>query len=107
MGTFLKSVLGGAAALSSPSIITVTAIFDDGEKPSETTTFNFNPANTIFGLPLNSEPLQYFRFPCGWTQVRSLTFVHQAENVASEFMGLAIDNFELIDDSNEALWGCV
>lgn len=107
MGTFLKSVLGGAAALSSPSIITVTATFDGGERGPEETAFNFSPANTIFGLPLNAEPLQYFRFPCEWTQVKGLSFVHQAENVASGFLGLAIDNFELVDDSDQGLFECV
>lgn len=100
-------MLGGAAALSSPSIITVTATFDGGERGPEETVFNFSPANTIFGLPLNAEPLQYFKFPCDWTQVKSLSFVYEAENVASEFLGLAIDNFELVDGSNPGLFECV
>lgn len=92
IGTFQRSILGGIAALSSPSTINITATFPDDTTAE--TSFKFNPANTLFGLPLNAEPLQYFKFPCGWYPVVNLKFTAQADNGANSALVLAIDNFQ-------------
>lgn len=73
-------------------------MFNDGRAPEETT-FNFDPANTVFGLAINAEALQYFKFPCNWAQVSSLSFRPQAENGVNAILGLAIDNFHYYNEN--------
>ncbi|KAK7698533.1 hypothetical protein SLS64_012401 [Diaporthe eres] len=98
VGTFQTGVVGGAAALSSASTITVTATFQDATTAQ--TTFNFDPPNTVFGLAISAEAMQYFQFPCEWAKVVSLSFRPQAENGLNGLLGLAIDNFQYIDDTS-------
>lgn len=93
LGTFNTGVVGGAAALSTASTITVTATFLGGATAQ--TVFDFNPPNTVFGLAINAEALQYFQFPCAWVNVVSLSFRPQAKNGINAVLGLAIDNLQL------------
>lgn len=97
IGTFVRNGFTGAAALSSASTVIVTATFQDATTAQ--TTFNFDPPNTVFGVALNSEAMQYFQFPCEWAKVVSLSFRPQAENGLNVVLGLAIDNFQYIDDT--------
>ncbi|KAL1880023.1 hypothetical protein Daus18300_001386 [Diaporthe australafricana] len=94
LGTFNTGVVSGAAALSTASTITVTATFLGGATAQ--TAFDFNPPNTVFGLAINAEALQYFQFPCAWVNVVSLSFKPQAKNGVNIGMGLAIDNLQLV-----------
>ncbi|KAG6365663.1 hypothetical protein INS49_007274 [Diaporthe citri] len=98
IGTFVKNGFTGAAALTSASTVTVTATFKDATTAQ--TTFNFDPPNTVFGVAINAEAMQYFQFPCEWSKVVSLSFVPQAENGVNVVLGLAIDNFQYIDDTS-------
>ncbi|KAJ0107695.1 hypothetical protein J7T55_010301 [Diaporthe amygdali] len=91
-GIFLRNLLGGATALSSASTITVTANFSDSTTAQ--TTFNIDPPDTVFGLSVGAQALQYFKFPCVWTGVVSLSFSPQAELGVDTGLGLAIDNFQ-------------
>ncbi|KAK2605568.1 hypothetical protein N8I77_008397 [Diaporthe amygdali] len=91
-GIFLRNLLGGATALSSASTITVTANFSDSTTAQ--TTFNIDPPDTVFGLSVGAQALQYFKFPCVWTEVVSLSFSPQAELGVDTGLGLAIDNFQ-------------
>lgn len=90
-------MVGGAAALSTASTVTVTARFQN--TTTAQTTFNFNPPNSVFGLALNAEAMQRYQFPCDWAKVVSLTFRPQAENGLNVLLGLAIDNFRYVDDT--------
>lgn len=97
LGTAQRSQLGGLASLSSASTIVVIATFKD--RTTAQVTFNFDPPNTVFGLSINAEALQYFHFPCEWKKVVSLSFRSQAENGANILTGLGLDNFKYVDDT--------
>lgn len=90
IGSFVTNGLTGAASFASASTITVTATFTDGT--TDKVMFNFDPPNTVFGIALNAEALQYFDFPCEWADVVSLAFRPQSENGVNDLLGLAIDN---------------
>lgn len=98
IGTFVRNGLTGVAALASASTVIVTATFKDATTAQ--TTFNFDPPNTVFGVALNAEAMQYFQFPCEWTKVVSLSFRPQAENGVNVVLGLALDNYQYIDDTS-------
>ncbi|POS73523.1 hypothetical protein DHEL01_v208078 [Diaporthe helianthi] len=90
IGTFTENEVTGLAAPASASTISVTATFVNGSTAN--VEFNFDPPNTVFGLTINAEAMQYFDFPCGWSDVTSLSFKPQSENGVNALLGLAIDN---------------
>ncbi|KAI3391770.1 hypothetical protein diail_6819 [Diaporthe ilicicola] len=92
VGTFNTGLVSGAAAVPVASTVTVTATFIDGTTAQ--TTFNFDPPNTVFGLAINGEAMQYFTFPCEWTSVVSLSFRPQAKNGINTLLAFALDNFQ-------------
>lgn len=93
IGTFTSNGVGGAAALSTASEITVTATFSDAT--TSVTTFNFDPPDTILGLDIDAEAMQNFQFPGDWVDVVSLVFVPQSDNNVDTGLGLALDNLEI------------
>lgn len=84
-------------ALSTDSTIIIRATFKN--TTTAETTFKFNPPNTVFGLAITAEALQYFQFPCEWTDVTILSFRPQADNGLNDLMGFGMDNFQYVDDT--------
>lgn len=92
-------MLGGVASLSTASTIVIRATFKN--TTTAETTFKFNPPQTVFGLAINAEALQYLQFPCEWTNVTILSFRPQADNGLNNgnLLGLGMDNFQYEKDT--------